>query len=159
MPTHPTIENATDGSGSAPSVRSGRRHPRMRWVTAALVVVGVLGFAGVSCTPEEVAQIAVSNSFDTAQRDCALRIIKRESNYKADAISPGGGNIGLFQINKVHTTWIRTTYGYSFGELTDANKNAQVARGLSDSARSYYGDRWQPWRAGGAIDRSERCPA
>lgn len=137
--------------------RGGRS--RLRLVGAALVVAGVLGFAGVSCTPEEVADIAVSNHFAEADRACALRIIQRESNFQADARNPYSGTLGLFQIHPTHTTWIRNTYGYSFNELIDANKNAQVARGLSDSAKSYYGDKWQPWRYGGQIIRGGGCPA
>lgn len=136
-----------------------RRRPRLRWATAALLVVGVLGLSAVSCTPEEVATAAVSSSFAPAQRDCALRIVKRESNYQADALSPDWLNIGLFQINHVHAPWIDKTYGYAFADLFDANKNAQVARGLSDAALSYYGDRWQPWRPGGKIIRGGGCPA
>ena len=155
MPSDQTIVTEID---EAPTKVAGRR-PRLRFVTAALLVVGVLGFAATSCTPEEVASAAVSNAFTSAQHDCAMRIAKRESNYQAGAISPGGGNIGLFQINKVHTTWIRNTYGYAFSELTDANKNAQVARGLSNAAKSAYGDQWQPWRVGGKIIKGGGCPA
>ncbi len=141
-----------------PVTRRSRR-PRARWVTAALLAVGLLGFSAVSCTPEEVAQVAVSNWFEPAQRDCALRIVQRESNYQADALSPDWLNIGLFQINHVHAAWIQQKYGYEFQELFDANKNAQVARGLSDAAQSYYGDRWQPWRSGGQVIRNGPCPA
>ena len=82
-----------------------------------------------------------------------------ESNYIADAISPDGKNIGLFQINAVHTAWIKANYGYAFADLTDADKNAEVARGLSDSALSYYGDRWQPWRLDGKPRTDGSCAA
>jgi hypothetical protein len=139
--------------------RRGSRRPRARWATAALLAVAVLGFSAVSCTPEEVASIAVSNAFEPARRDCAMRIVERESNYRADALSSDWLNIGLFQINHVHADWIRRTYGYEFKDLFDANKNARVARGLSDSAQSYYGDRWQPWRYGGQVIRNGPCPA
>lgn len=143
----------------APIGRTAHRGPRLRWVTAALVVVGVLGFAGVSCTPEQVAQSAISSSFSASQQDCAMRIAKRESNYNPNALSPDWMNIGLFQINHVHATWIRNTYGYEFKDLFDANKNARVAKGLSDAAKSYYGDQWQPWRPGGKVIKGGGCPA
>lgn len=159
VPSMPFDMTRTDPAAGAQGARRRRRRPRLRWASAALVIVGVLGLAGVGCTPEDVATIAISNAFEPAQRDCAKRIVKRESNYQADAVSPGGANIGLFQINRVHTTWIRNTYGYAFAELTDATKNAKVARGLSDAAQAYYGDRWQPWRYGGQVIRGGGCPA
>ncbi|HET8931595.1 MAG TPA: transglycosylase SLT domain-containing protein [Acidimicrobiales bacterium] len=140
-----------------PAPRRSRR-PRFRAVTVALCAVAVLGFSAVSCTPQEVAQVAVSNAFEPGQRDCAMRIVQRESNYQADALSPDWLNIGLFQINHVHSDWIRRTYGYEFKDLFDATKNARVARGLSDAAQSYYGDRWQPWRYGGQVIRNGPCP-
>ncbi len=152
-PNNATVTDPTEGSPRQ------RRRPRFRWFTAALVVVGVLGFAGVSCTPEEVAQIAVSNHFEAADQACALRIIERESGNDAGAINPYSGTIGLFQIHPTHTTWIRNTFGYGFNELIDANKNAEVARKLSDIAKIGYGDKWQPWRYGGQIIKNGGCPA
>lgn len=146
---------ATDPAVTTP----GRpRRSRLRWLSAALVVVGVLGFAGLGCSPEDVAKIAISDNFAQADRACALRIVERESNFRADAVNPSSGTIGLFQIHPTHTTWIRNTYGYKFSELTDANKNAQVARGLSDAAKGYYGDKWQPWRFGGKVIKGGGCP-
>lgn len=157
MPTSPDL-TATEIDEGAVAAKPSRRR-RLRFVAVALLAVGVLGVAGTACTPQQISQIAVSNYFTAAQQDCAMRIIQRESNYQAGAISPDGNNIGLFQINRVHSAWIQSTYGYAFGDLIDANKNAQVARGLSDAAQSYYGDQWQPWRIGGQVIPGGGCPA
>lgn len=146
-----TVEPAASSSGA-------QRRPA-RWAAVVMIVVAALSVSAVGCTPEQVAQIAISKSFSAAQQDCALRIAKRESNLDAGALSSDWLNIGLFQINHVHAAWIEATYGYEFKDLFDANKNAQVAKGLSDAAQSYYGDQWQPWRPGGKVIKGGGCPA
>lgn len=138
------------------AVASSRHHLRP---LVAVLAIAVTAIVATSCTPEQIAVIAINNHFDTAQQACAKNIVARESNYVADARSPDGKNIGLFQINAVHTAWIKANYGYAFDDLTDPDKNAQVARGLSDAALSYYGDRWQPWRLDGQPRTDGSCPA
>ncbi len=157
---HPIeAKEATPASPRRLRSRFSRRGSRFRWATLGLVVVAMLGLAATSCTNEEIATFAVNNHFAPAQRDCAMRIVKRESNYDPAALSSNWLNIGLFQINHVHADWIQRTYGYEFKDLFDADKNAQVARGLSDLALRYYGDRWQPWRYGGQVIPGGGCPA
>lgn len=136
-----------------------RRRPPRHVAVLAVAAVALLAVLGTSCTPEDIATIAINGHFDTAQQACAKKIVARESNYNAAALSPDGKNIGLFQINAVHTAWIKANYGYAFGDLTDPNKNAEVARGLSDAALSYYGDRWQPWRLDGKPRTDGSCAA
>jgi hypothetical protein len=133
-------------------------HGRRTLVAATLAIV-LLALVPTACTPEDIATIAINNHFDAAQQACAKKIVARESNYIADALSPDGKNIGLFQINAVHTAWIKANYGYAFADLTNADKNAEVARGLSDAALSYYGDRWQPWRLDGKPRTDGSCAA
>jgi hypothetical protein len=130
-----------------------------RTLVAATLAIALLALVPTACTPEDIATIAINNHFDTAQQACAKKIVARESNYIADAVSPDGKNIGLFQINAVHTAWIKANYGYAFADLPNADKNAEVARGLSDAALSYYGDRWQPWRLDGKPRSDGSCAA
>lgn len=143
---------------AAPTAGSARRFRPARAAVAVAALV-LLGASTVSCTPEQVATVAVKQHFEEAEQECALRVVARESNYQADALSPDGKNIGLFQINTVHTAWIASTFGYTYAELTDPFKNAEVARGLYDAAGSYYGDPWQPWRLDGKIRPGGGCPA
>lgn len=140
-------------------VPTPRRRTRRPTAVLAVAAFALFALLGTGCTPEDIATIAINGKFDAAQQACAKKIVARESNYVAAALSPDGKNIGLFQINAVHTPWIKANYGYAFGDLTDPNKNAEVARGLSDSALSYYGDRWQPWRLDGKPRKDGSCAA
>lgn len=54
------------------------------------------------------------------------------------AVSPGGGNWGLFQINTVHKERV-ANMGYSWDQILDPYINAEVAA-------SIYGEQgWGPW--------------
>ena len=55
-------------------------------------------------------------------------------------MSPGGGNVGLFQINKVHAGWIKSELGYDWNQMTDPYVNSKVARTLYNKAGG-----WSPW--------------
>lgn len=146
---------ATLGDQQAPEA-TGRRPRRLGKVGLAIVAVGVL-IAATGCTPEGQARRAVEAHWPASTVDCAMRVVKKESNYHADARSPGGGNLGLFQINSVHRSWIANTYGYRWEDLTDPVKNAQVARGLAVDSQRRTGDAWAPWRFSGASRTG--CPA
>ena len=122
---------------------------RLRQAAVAILAFGAIALSAASCTPEEVAQIAVSNYFPADQQACALKIVERESGFQADVFSPDHKNVGLFQINIYHKPLIESTFGYEWESLTDANKNAEVAHWLSGLAMSYYKDPWQPWRPDG----------
>ena len=112
-----------------------------------------------ACTPQQIAEDAVAKYFTSAQAPCADKIVARESNYNASAVSADGLNIGLFQINKVHLAWITATYGYSWADLKDPYNNSRVAKGLSNAAQSAYHDPWQPWRPDGKPRTDGSCPA
>lgn len=143
-------------TATVPTDRPGRLRRRTLRTTLAITAAGAVGMVTTACVP--------TDNYEAVERwwhnhmDCASRIIDRESGWNADAVSPGGGNIGLFQINKVHASWIQDRYGWSFSELKDPNKNARVAKALSNQAYDYYGDRWQPWRLDGK-PRPSGCPA
>lgn len=146
---------ATLGDRQIPEA-PGRRRRRLGTVGLAIVAVGVL-IAATGCTPEVQARAAVEAHWPASTVNCAMRVVNKESNYRADARSPGGGNIGLFQINRVHRTWIANNYGYRWEHLTDPVKNAQVARGLAVDSQRRTGDAWAPWRFSGA--NRTGCPA
>ena len=134
-----------------------RRSPFRLHVAAGLLAVLAIAGLTTACTPEEVAKEAVQQYWgkDAA---CAARIVDRESHFQADAVNRSSGTTGLFQLHPTHATWIKKRFGYTFSELKDPNKNAQVARALSYEAAKYYGDGWQPWRIGGRKKPGGGCP-
>lgn len=132
---------------------------RRRGVRTSLAVmgVGIIAVAGTACT--STPQDAVRQQWGDRLYDCAAKVVKRESGWNPAAVSPGGGNIGLFQLNKYHATWIKNELGYSWSDLKDANKNAHAAKVLSAKAHKAYGDGWQPWRLDGKARPGGGCPA
>lgn len=71
--------------------------------------------------------------------DKAVRVADCESNLNPGAVSAGGGNHGLFQINSVHRSSFTAVTGQPWASVYDAYYNAQFARHLYDSSG------WQPW--------------
>lgn len=71
--------------------------------------------------------------------DKAVRVAGCESNLNPGAVSAGGGNHGLFQINSVHRSSFTAVTGQPWASVYDAYYNAQFARHLYDSSG------WQPW--------------
>lgn len=63
-----------------------------------------------------------------------------ESHHNPSAVSSGGGNWGLFQINTVHKNSFTSVTGQPWSEVLNANYNAQFARWLYDSSGG-----WGPW--------------
>lgn len=61
-----------------------------------------------------------------------------ESGHDPSAVSPGGGNWGLFQINVVHKRRV-ANMGYSWDQILDPFVNAAVARAIYDEQG------WGPW--------------
>lgn len=103
----------------------------------ALVVAVALGVS--ACTPRQVSESAIHQAFPVqSQYDVAVQIAQCESGLQSGAVSPGGGNVGLFQINIVHKPWVESM-GYSWNDMTNPFINAKIARMLYDQAG------WQPW--------------
>jgi len=118
------------------------RHSVKRTLLSLLCVVGlVLGAA--ACTPEEQSKAAIRQYFPEAQHDKATRVADCESGLDPEAVSPGGGNWGLFQINTVHKPMVQSM-GYSWSQITDPYVNAKVARRIYDDALR-RGSGWTPW--------------
>jgi hypothetical protein len=152
LDTAETIDDVTHPTATA---RHGGRSVR---VVGCLLAVVALAFASTACTPEQTAKDAIQRYWGNYSA-CAERIVDRESNFQADAVNPSSGATGLFQIMPSHSSWIRSTYGYSFSEMKDPYKNSRVAKGLSNKAYGYWGDGWQPWRIGSGPIRGGGCPA
>lgn len=71
--------------------------------------------------------------------DSAYGVARCESTLDPGAISPGGGNWGLFQINTSHRADFEAYTGHPWADVLDAELNAMYARKL------YDGSRWGPW--------------
>ena len=136
------------------SVPRSRKRGSAGIVVVAIAAVALLITACQPTTPRQAVQARWGNNFA-----CADRVIQRESRWQPTAVSPGGGNIGLFQLNAYHKTWIRNELGYSWDDLKDPAKNAHAAKVLSDKAYRQYRDGWQPWRLDGKARPGGGCPA
>src|SRR5262245_47341995 len=115
---------------------------RLRAGLLGLVLVGALGLgacapgdAGVS-SPED----AIRTSFGPIA-DQAMRVANCESGLNPGAVSRGGGNWGLFQINTVHAGTFQSVTGRSFyDDALDPYANAQFAAWLYNNSGG-----WGPW--------------
>jgi hypothetical protein len=104
-----------------------KRTPRI--LAAAL---GVLALG--ACTPQQyIAQV-----FGPAG-DEAVRVAECESGLNPTAVSPGGGNHGLFQINNVHRSTFEQVTGVPWSERYDVGANTRFAKWLYDQ------EGWSPW--------------
>jgi hypothetical protein len=68
----------------------------------------------------------------------AIGVARCESHLNPAAISRGGGNWGLFQINRAHRGRVEAM-GYRWEDLLDARVNALVAKSIFDEQG------WRPW--------------
>jgi hypothetical protein len=105
-----------------------------------LAVFGLF-FSAVGCdgSPEGEVKRAIREQFPSdAEYNRAFNIAKCESNLNPKAVSPGGGNWGLFQINKVHRSRVEAM-GYSWDQILNPYVNADVARAIYDSSG------WRAW--------------
>ena len=81
---------------------------------------------------------AIATSFGDVY-DQAIAVARCESGLDPNAVSRGGGNWGLFQINVVHKSRVEAM-GYSWDQILDPYVNAAVARSIYDDAGG-----WGPW--------------
>lgn len=78
--------------------------------------------------------------FPPSQRAAARCIVLHESTNNPRAVSPGGGNLGLFQINRVHAAAFQRLTHKSFNPgAFDPRLNGQFARFLWNSTG------WAAW--------------
>ena len=108
---------------------------RLRRVLLPLLFVFVLS----ACGPEQFIHLAFSERGATnAQQEQAVRIAHCESTLRHDAVSPGGGNWGLFQINTVHRGRVQAM-GYTWDQMLLPLENARVAADI------WAEQGWRPW--------------
>lgn len=69
----------------------------------------------------------------------AHRIADCESGHRPDAVSPGGGNFGVLQINAVHRAQFEQVTGQPWSQVTNAWWNVYYGHWL------YERSGWQPW--------------
>ncbi len=100
-----------------------------RAIAAGIAVIG-LG----ACSP----QWYIENVFGPTS-DQAIRVARCESTLNPRAVSPGGGNHGLFQINNVHRTSFTQVTGQPWSEVYDPHWNSVFAKYLYDTQG------WRPW--------------
>lgn len=91
-----------------------------------------------SCTPREAVGVMFGDQGHTLHRQ-ASRVVECESGWNPDAVSPGGGNHGLFQINGVHRRAFTEVTGRPWGDVYEPFWNAVYARWLWDRQG------WAPW--------------
>lgn len=70
--------------------------------------------------------------------NAAIGVARCESGLRPSAVSRGGGNWGLFQINRVHAGRV-ARMGYAWEDLLDARVNSIVAKSIFDESG------WRPW--------------
>jgi hypothetical protein len=115
---------------------------RLRAALLGAVFVGALGLT--ACDPRaqaetpSVAQDAISQAFGPVA-DQAMGVANCESSLDPGAVSSGGGNYGLFQINSVHSGDFQTVTGRPWSDALDAYANAIYAKHLYDQ------EGWRPW--------------
>lgn len=117
---------------------------RLRSVLAALALVGAFGLAACDPGPSQAAtpstaQDAINQAFGPIA-DQATRVAQCESGLDPSAVSPGGGNYGLFQINTVHAGQFPSVTGQPWSDVLDPYANARYAVWLYNASGG-----WGPW--------------
>jgi hypothetical protein len=116
---------------------------RLRAALIGAVLVGALGLTacdpGAAAESPSVAQDAITQAFGPIS-DQAMRVADCESSLDPSAVSPGGGNYGLFQINSVHRDSFEQVTGRPWSDVLDAYANSQFAAWLYNQSGG-----WGPW--------------
>src|SRR5262245_15069844 len=69
-----------------------------------------------------------------SESGAATRVATCESGLNPGAVSPGGGNHGLFQINNVHRGTFEAVTGQPWSAVYDAQWNTKFAKHLYDQS-------------------------
>ena len=117
---------------------------RLRAALMGLVFVAALGLNACDMraqadTPTS-SQDAITQAFGPIA-DQAMNVAKCESNMDPNAVSSGGGNYGLFQINSIHADEFQAVTGQPFHDgALDPYANSNYAKHLYDESGG-----WGPW--------------
>ncbi|MEY2403986.1 MAG: hypothetical protein QOD38_1537 [Acidimicrobiaceae bacterium] len=116
---------------------------RLRAALLGAVFVGALGLSACDTNAQadtpSAAQDAISQAFGPIA-DQAMGVAQCESSLDPNAVSPGGGNWGLFQINTVHSGEFEAVTGQSWDNVLDPYLNSNFAAWLYDQSGG-----WGPW--------------
>jgi hypothetical protein len=104
----------------------------------ALIIAGTSVLALAACDPATDAKNTIAGIFGD-QAGEAVAIANCESHLDPAAVSSGGGNFGLFQINSVHKEAFTEVTGQPWTAVYDAYWNAVFAKHLYDQQG------WGPW--------------
>ena len=132
------VEVATlDTTAIEPSALQGIVVPSTTSTVAAPPVT--VAVATIQATPPApgTVEATIAEVFG-ADASAAIGVARCESGLNPGAISRGGGNWGLFQINRVHRQRV-ADLGYSWEQLLDAKVNSLVAKSIFDEQG------WGPW--------------
>lgn len=88
--------------------------------------------------PADIIRLVWMQHGDAWAAESAVGVARCESTLRPWAVSPGGGNWGLFQINTVHRGRV-AAMGYSWSQITDPWVNSRVAHAL------WSEQGWGPW--------------
>jgi len=99
-----------------------------------LAAAGLACLALGACTPQAWIQEVFG-----PDAGAATSVAECESSLNPAAVSPGGGNYGLFQINSVHRDTFTAVTGQSWDQIFSAEWNTKFAKYLYDRQG------WQPW--------------
>ena len=115
---------------------------RLRAALLGVVFVGALGLSACDTSAQadtSIAQDAITQAFGPLA-DQAMGVANCESTLNPDAVSRGGGNWGLFQINTVHRSEFEAVTGHSWSEVLDPYLNSSYAAYLYSQSGG-----WGPW--------------
>lgn len=107
-------------------------------VASLVVVVALAGCYPTGQTSETPPDQIISAVF-TENAQSAISVADCESSLDPSAVSPGGGNHGLFQINTVHRDDFEAVTGQPWSMVLDPYWNTVYARHLYDDQG------WRPW--------------
>jgi Lysozyme like domain len=99
-----------------------------------IAAVGLACLALGACSP----QMWIQEVFGP-DAEAATRVATCESGLDPGAVSAGGGNHGLFQINNIHQPSFEAVTGRPWSEVYSAEWNTRFAKYLFDDQG------WRPW--------------
>jgi hypothetical protein len=118
-------------------VREKESQPVKKKLLSALLA-GAAVVTLAACDPAATPQGQIETIFGPAAGQ-AVAVARCESGLNPAAVSPGGGNHGLFQINSVHKASFTAVTGQPWAAVRDAHWNVVFAKWLYDQQG------WRPW--------------
>lgn len=109
----------------------------MKRILIVTIAIAALMFAATACSSGGSAKSAIKQYFPSNYTK-AVAVAQCESGLNPKAVSPGGGNWGLFQINRVHERTLNSM-GYSWSQITDPFVNSKLAKVI------YNQSGWGAW--------------